>query len=568
MKNREIADIFSHMADILEFKGDNAFRINSYRKASRVIKDLAEDIEVLAKEDRLGDIPGIGSGMAEKINQYIKVGKIDKYEEIKKGVSEGLIKMLEVPGMGPKTVALVYKELKIKGIPELEKAIHDGKLRELPGMGEKKEENILRGIRLLKEIGKRILLGVALPIVDEMVGNLKKKGISLVSPAGSLRRMKESIGDIDILVGANKGSEIIRDFVSQPNVKEVLASGDTKGSVIVEGGIQVDIRVVEPDSFGAALQYFTGSKAHNIHLREIAKLKGLKVNEYGVFRGEKKIGGSQEEDIYKILGLEWIPPVLREDRGEIDSSSKGQLPRLISEKDIKGDLHVHSEWSDGTARIDDLARAAKDMGYDYIAIADHSQSIKIAGGLSPKELEEQIEEIKKINKKLKDFTILRGSEVDIKNDGSMDFPNKLLEKLDIVIGAIHTGFKQDKKTLTKRITTAMKNPNVDIIAHPSGRLIGSREPYEIDMEEILHVAGDTKTALEINAYYDRLDLDDIWSHRAKEMGIKLTIGTDSHHIDQLWMMRLGVGVCGRAWLEKGDVLNTFSLEDLMKYLTK
>lgn len=568
MKNREIADIFEQMADILEFKGDNVFRINSYRKAARVLKDLTEDIEVLAKEGRLGNIPGIGSGMIEKINQYLAKGKIDKYEEIKKDVPSGLVKMLQIPGMGPKTVALVYKELGIKDIPELEKAINDGKLRNLPGMGEKKEENILRGIRLLKETGQRILLGVALPIVEGMVENLRKKGITLVSPAGSLRRMKETIGDIDILVGATSGKEIIRDFVSQPNVKEVLAMGDTKGSVIVEGGIQVDIRVVEPDSFGAALQYFTGSKAHNIHLREIAKSRGLKINEYGVFKGNKKIGGAKEEDVYKILGLEWIPPVLREDRGEIDFAIQNKLPRLITDEDIKGDLHVHSEWSDGSARIEDIAKRAKEMGYSYIAITDHSQSIKIAGGLTPKELEEEIEEIKRINKKLKDFTILTGSEVDIKNDGSLDFPDKLLERLDIVIGAIHTGFKQDKKTLTKRLTTAMKNPNVDIIAHPSGRLIGAREPYEVDMEEILKVALDTGTALEVNAYYDRLDLDDIWARRAHQIGVKLAIGTDAHHIDQLWMMRLGVGVCGRAWLGKEDVLNTYPLEDLIKYLTK
>lgn len=568
MKNREIADIFEHMADILEFKGDNAFRINSYKKASRVLKDLTEDIEALAREDRLKDIPGIGSGMAEKINQYISTGKIDKYEEIKRDVPEGLIKMLEVPGMGPKTVALVYRELKVKDISELEKVVTSGKLRELPGMGEKKEENILRGIRLLKEAGQRILLGVALPIVDGMVDKLRQKGISLVSSAGSLRRMKETIGDIDILVGAKSGKEIIGEFVHQPNVKEVLASGDTKGSVIVEGGIQVDIRVVEPGSFGAALQYFTGSKAHNIHLREIAKQEGLKINEYGVFKGDRKIGGAKEEDVYKALGLSWIPPVLREDRGEIESAAKGKLPRLVTEKDIKGDFHIHSEWSDGTACIEELARKAQGMGYSYIAIADHSQSVKIAGGLTPKELEEEIEEIKRINKKIKNFAILTGAEVDIKNDGSMDFPDKLLERLDIVLGAIHSGFKQDKKILTKRITTAMKNPNVDIIVHPRGGLIGAREPYDVDMEEVLKVARDTGTALEINAYYDRLDLDDIWAHKAKEMGVRLAIGTDAHHVDQLWMMRLGVGVGGRAWLEKDDILNTLSLPELIKYLTK
>lgn len=568
MKNREIAEIFDHMADILEFKGDNLFRINSYRKAARVINDLTEDIEILSKEDKLKDIPGIGSGMSEKINQYLAEGRIDKYEEIKKEVPDGLIKMLQIPGMGPKTAALVYKELKIKNMQELEKAINEGKVRDLHGMGEKKEENILRGIRLLKEAGERILLGVALPIAEAMINNLKKKGISLVSCAGSLRRMKETIGDIDILVGAKTGKEIIKDFVSQPNVKEILASGDTKGSVIVEGGLQVDIRVVDPESFGSALQYFTGSKAHNIHLREIAKAKGLKLNEYGIFKGERKTGGADEEEIYKALGLDWIPAVLREDRGEIESALSGRLPKLVSEKDIQGDLHVHSEWSDGTSGIQDLAKEAKRRGYSYIAITDHSQSTKIAGGLTTKELEKQIEEIKKINKKMKDFRILCGSEVDIKNDGSMDFPDELLKKLDIVIGSIHTGFKQDRKIITKRIVTAMKNQNVDIIAHPTGRLIGAREPYDVDLEEVLKTASETNTALEINAYYDRLDLDDIWARKAKEMGVMIAIGTDTHHIDQLWMMRLGVGVAGRAWLEKKDVLNTMSYEKISQYLTK
>lgn len=568
MKNREIADIFSHIADILEFTGDNTFRINSYKKASMAINEITEDIEILAREDKLKDISGIGAGMAEKINQYLSEGKIDKYEELKKEVPDGVIKMLKIPGMGPKTTALVYKALKVKDILELEEAINAGKLRELPGMGEKKEGNILRGIRLLKEAGKRILLGVALPIAETMANNLKEKGVRLVSPAGSLRRMQQTVGDIDILAGAAKGEEIINDFVSQPNVKEVLAKGGTKGSVIVEGGIQVDLRVVPAESFGAALQYFTGSKAHNIRLREMAKIKGFKLNEYGIFKGDKKLAGAKEEDVYAVLGLPWISPLLREDRGEIDAAVKGILPELIKEDDIVGDLHIHSEWSDGAAKIEDLVKAAKGRGYKYIALTDHSQSLKIAGGLNPKELEKQIDEIKKINGKSKDFKILCGSEVDIKNDGSMDFPDRLLEKLDIVLGAVHTGFKQDKKILTKRITTAMKNPHVDVIVHPSGRLIGAREPYDLDMEEVLKVARDTNTALEINAYYDRLDLDDVWARRAKQMGVKLTIGTDSHHVDQMWMMRLGVAVAGRAWLEKGDVLNTLTYEDLIKYLTK
>jgi DNA polymerase (family 10) len=568
MKNREIADIFEHMADILEFQGDNLFRVNSYKKAARILNDLAEDIEILSKEDRLREIPGIGEGMAEKIIQYLEKGVIDKYEEIKKGVPDGLIKMLAIPGMGPKTAALIYKELHIKNIEELEKAIEEEKLRELPGMGEKKEENILRGIRLLKESGGRILLGVALPVANEMVASLKNKGVLLAGYAGSLRRMRETIGDIDILAGAEDGNNIIKSFVSQPGVRNVIVSGDTKASIIVENGVQVDLRVVSPDCFGSAMQYFTGSKAHNVHLREIAKAKGLKLNEYGLFKGEKKVSGESEEDIYQILGMDWIPPVLREDRGEIEAAISRKLPELVAEKDIRGDLHVHSKWSDGTTTIEEIAKAAKEKGYSYIAITDHSQSLKIAGGLTPEEMEEQIEEIRKINKKLKDFKILCGCEVDIKNDGSMDFPDSLLSELDVVLGAIHAGFKQDKKTLTKRILKAMENTNVDIIVHPTGRLIGARDPYDVDMDAVLKAAKDTSTALEINCYYDRLDLNEIWARKGKEIGVKFALGTDSHHIDQLWMMQLGVGIARRSWLEKKDILNSIQAGDLIKYLTK
>ena len=503
--------------------------------------------------------------MAENINQYLKSGKIAKYAEIKKGVPVGILKILTIPGMGPKTAALLFKEKGIKDINQLERAVKAGALRELPGMGKKKEENILRGIRLQQEMKGRILLGVAVPVVEEMIASLKKKGLPLVSPAGSLRRMKESLGDIDILVGAKGGKKIIADFVRQAGVKEVLASGDTKGSVIMEGDLQVDIRVVQPSSFGAALQYFTGSKAHNIRLREIAKGRGLKINEYGIFKGQKKIGGKREEDIYRILKLDWIPPVLREDRGEIEAARSSGLPRLVQLKDIKGDLHGHSNWSDGTATLAEIAEAGKKMGYQYIVVSDHSQSLKIAGGLSPGELEEQIRRIKELNKRLKGITLLSASEVDIKNDGSLDFPDKLLAKLDLVIGAIHSGFKQDEKTITSRIIKAMQNPNLDIIAHPTGRLIGAREAYQINLEEVFKAARDTQTAMEINSYYDRLDLNDVFCRQAKEKGVKLALGTDSHHPDQLWMIQLGLATAQRGWLEKNDILNTMSINELRKW---
>jgi len=557
------------MADILEFKGDNPFKINAYRKAGRVLKDLTEDIEKLAREGKLKDLSGVGSGIAKKIEEYLNTGRVSKYEEVKEGVTEGLIELLKIPDLGPKTLALLHKEMGIKNMAELEEALQSEQARTLPGMGAKKAENILRGIRLLKESGGRIPLGVALPLVDDVIELLKGKGIVReIFPAGSLRRFRETIGDIDLLATGKDGTKIIEEFTHLPVVTEVLAAGKTKGSVITHGGTQVDLRVVPGESFGAALQYFTGSKAHNVRLREIAKSQGLKINEYGVFRGEKRIGGSTEEEVYRILGLPWIPPELREDRGEIEAAMKGNLPSLVELADIKGDLHVHSNWSDGSATLEELAEQAKGLGYEYLLIADHSFAVRIAGGLSPEELLRQIEEIKKVNHKLKGITLLAGTEVDIRSDRSLDFPDEVLEKLDVVVAAVHSGFKQDVHTMTKRILGALENPHVDILAHPTGRLIGGREPYAVDINEILSRSAATGTALEINAYYERLDLSDLNCREAKKRGAKMIISTDAHQPHQLGWMRLGVAVARRGWLEKGDVLNTLPLERFLNSLKR
>ncbi|TKJ33601.1 DNA polymerase III, partial [bacterium (candidate division B38) B3_B38] len=416
MKSRELADIFDKMADIMEFKGDNPFKINAYRKAARVLKDLTEDIEKLAQEGKLKDLSGVGSGIAKKIEEYLKTGRMSKYEEVKEGVPDELIELLKIPDLGPKTLALLHKEMGIKNMTELEEALQSEQVRDLPGMGAKKAENILRGIRLLKESRGRIPLGVALPLVDEVIELMKTKGIVReIFPAGSLRRCRETIGDIDLLATGKDGTRIIEEFTHLPMVTEVLAAGKTKGSVITHGGTQVDLRVVPGESFGAALQYFTGSKAHNVRLREIAKDQGLKINEYGVFRGEERIGGSTEEEVYRILGFPWIPPELREDRGEIEAAMEGGLPSLVELADIKGDLHVHSNWSDGSATLEEIAEQAKRLGYEYLLIADHSFAVRIAGGLSPEELLNQIEEIKKVNQKLKGITLLAGTEVDIRS---------------------------------------------------------------------------------------------------------------------------------------------------------
>lgn len=566
MKNKELADLFNKMADILEFKNENPFKISAYRKASRVLGDLTQEIQEIAESGELKKVPGIGEGMAQKIEEYLKTGKISKYEEAKKGISDELIAMMEIPGMGPKTLALIHKERGIGNLSELEKAIEEGSLIDLPGMGEKKAENIKRGIELLKASKGRMNLGVAFPLAKRVVETLREKtGSKKIEWAGSLRRMRENIGDIDILATGPNREKIIHAFTHLPDIKEVLASGETKASIIVEGGVQIDLRVVEEDSYGAALQYFTGSKGHNIHLRGIAKTKGIKINEYGVFRGNKKIGGKEEQEVYKALGMDWIEPELREDRGEIEAAQKKRLPKLVEEPEIRGDLHIHSKASDGTASIEEIAKAAQKRGYQYVAICDHSKSLKIAHGLDETRLLKQIEEIERINEKLKGFQILKGTEVDILTDGKIDLPDKVLEKLDYVVAAVHSGFKQEKEKMTKRIVRALENPFVHCLAHPSGRLLGARAPYEVDLDEVMEAAKKHGKALEINATLERLDLDDIHSRKAKEMGIKLAIGTDSHHLDQLWMISLGVGVARRGWLESQDLLNTLSLKEILKW---
>ena len=557
------------MADILEFKGENPFKISAYRKASRIIGDLTQDIEEIAEKERLKDVPGIGEGMAEKIVEYLKIGKISKFEEIKKEVSDELIAIMDIPGMGPKTLAMLHKEKKISNLSQLEKAAENGSLIGLPGIGEKKVENIKRGIELLKQSKGRMNLGIAFPVAKRIVETLREKtGSQKIEWAGSLRRMKENIGDIDILATGRDHEKIVYAFTHLPEVKEVLASGETKASVIVEGGIQIDLRVVEEDSCGAALQYFTGSKGHNIRLRGIAKAKGIKINEYGVFKGGKKIGGNEEKEVYRCLGMDWIEPELREDRGEIEAAQEGRLPKLIHESEIKGDLHVHSKWSDGTSSIEEIARSAQKRGYQYVVICDHSKSLRIAHGLDEARLMKQIEEIDRLNEKLKGFQILKGSEVDILTDGTLDLSEKVLEKLDFVVAAIHSGFKQDQEKMTKRIIRALENPLIHVIAHPSGRLLGTRDPYEVEIEGLMEAAKKYGKALEINAYFERLDLDDIHCRKAKEMGIQVAIGTDSHHLDQMWMISLGVAVARRGWLEAPDILNTLSLKGILKWCYK
>lgn len=558
-KNIEIADIFDKIADALEFKGDDSFRIGAYRKAARILREYPEDIEEVWKRGEIQKVPGIGKGMAEKIEEYLKTGKMKKYEEAVKDIPEGLLQLLEIPNLGPKTLNLAYTKLGVKNLQDLEKVIENGELAKLFRMGEKKVENIKKGIELFKQGRERIPIGIALPIVDEIINELKKY-CEKIEPAGSLRRMRETVGDIDILATGKDNLKIIEEFTKLPIVKEVLAKGDTKASIIVKtNNLQVDLRVVGSDCFGSALQYFTGSKAHNIKLRGMAKDKGLKISEYGVFKGETKIAGEDEEQVYRALGLIWIPPELREDRGEVEAALKGELPLLVEEKDIKGDLHVHSKYSDGVETIEEIAIAAKNMGYEYIGIADHSKTSKIAGGLDEDTLKRRNEEIDRVNEKIKGIKVLKGMEVDILSDGSLDYSDKILEELDFVIASIHQGFK---KNVTERIKRAIENPYVDIIAHPTGRLLSGREGYEVNIDEIIEYAAKYNVALEINCYIDRLDLNDINILKAKSKNVLLALGTDAHNIGMLKYIRFGIGMARRGWLEKKDLLNTYKWEEM------
>jgi DNA polymerase (family 10) len=576
MKNAVISEIFNQMADIMEILGEDRFRINSYRKVARVIGEIPTDIEELLAGDQLAKVPGIGKSSLAKIEEFIKSGTVTAHQELLEKIPPELLELLNIPGFGPKGVKAVYEQLKVTSIAELQAAIDDGSLAELAGFGDKKAAAIARGIAFLEKSTGRIRLDLALEASHLVMRFLRDMaGIIKSQTAGSLRRCAETIGDVDILVAAKKGKDfgkaggqIIQAFTNADFVQEVLASGPTKGSAIIQApsaAVHVDVRVVPQESFGAAAQYFTGSKEHNVRLREIAVKKKLKLNEYGLFKGDKIVAGSVEEEIYQKLGLDYVEPLLREDRGEVEAAKNHSLPELIDPEDIVGDFHMHTIASDGNCDILELAEEAKAWGYKYICITDHSKSSAIANGLSARQLSRQIKEISKINEKVKGIAILAGSEVDILADGSLDFEDKLLADLDLVIASVHSGLAGPRQKVTMRTLKAMDNPYVTCIGHPTGRLIGQREAMDLDIAAVINHAAQTHTALEVNANPWRLDLKDIHCRMAIEAGVKLAIGTDAHSTNGLGLMSYGVATAGRGWVTKSDVLNTLSLAKLKSW---
>lgn len=580
MTNNILAKIFYEIALYLEME-DVPFKPQAYESAAMALEGLSEDVVDIYKkggQKAVEEIPGVGKSIAEKIIEYINTGKIKYYEDFKKKIPVNIGELTSIEGVGPKMVRDLWKYLKIKNIEDLERAAREGKIRDLPNFGEKTEQNIIEGIEFLKRSKGRFLLSEILPKAREIEKALSSlKEIEQISVAGSVRRMKETIGDVDFLITIGGGKEkqeksakkIMDFFVSLPGVIKVWGKGTTRSSVRMEEGFDVDLRILAKKSFGSALQYFTGSKEHNIKTRTIALEKDLKLNEYGVFKGRKMIAGWNEVGVYRVIGLPWIAPELRENRGEIEASLAGKLPKIIGYNDIRGDLHVHCNWNGGADSIEVLANEAMKIGYEYIGISDHTKFLRIENGLDEKQIEERNKEIDKINAKLENrnlkFKILKGCEANILDDGKVDINDKTLAKLDYVIAGIHSRFKMPKEKMTERIIRAMKNPHIDIISHPTGRILKKRDEYQIDFDKILKVARQTGKILEINAWPQRLDLCDTNIKKAKEAGVKMIINTDSHQKDQLYFMEYGVSQARRGWAEKNDIINTLPLQGLIKF---
>lgn len=577
LENTDIAKIFYEIADILEIKDEDRFRVRSYRNAGLVIEGLSESLKSLydrGGEGGLTGIPGIGVSTRAKIMEILTTGRCKYHDDLLKEFPPSLLEILRISGVGPKKAAFLYKELGISSIDLLEKAAKEEKIRDLPGFGEVTEQKMLKGISSLRATANRFKLAMALTYAESFRDHIKTvKGAIDVMPAGSLRRWKETIGDIDILVTCTDPKAVTDAFVSHPEVGEVIARGPTKSTVMLKAGVQVDIRVLEKKSFGAALQYFTGSKAHNVALRDRAKRMGLKISEYGVFDEKGRwVAGEKEEDVYQAVGLPWIIPELRENMGEIDAAEEGRLPVPLNFSDLKGDLHVHTKESDGGYTLEEMADAAMKMGYEYIAVTDHSKAVAIARGLDEERVIAQIKLIDEFNaglkRKRRKFRVLKGTEVDIRPDGTLDHPDSILKKLDVVVGAIHSRFNMTSSEMTERIIKGIRSGFLNVLAHPTGRLINSRDPYPVDMGRVMDAAKEYGVAVELNSYPDRLDLNEAHLKLAKDKGVRVAISTDSHSIHHLQNVHYGIHMARRGWIEKKDVLNARPLKELLELLEK
>ena len=572
MNNRQLADTFSLVADLSEIKGEIIYKTLAYRKAAESLMGLGREASEYWKEGKLEDIPGVGKAISEKIDELLTTGKLGFLEKLKAEIPASLAEWIKVPSLGPKKIGLIYKTLGITTLAELEAAAKEGKLRDLPGMGAKSESAILEGLASLARRGNRIPLGRAYPLALEIIAQLEKvKGVVEAHPAGSLRRMRPTIGDLDIAVAAKDSTAVMDAFVGLPRVLRVLGRGDTKASVEFTDGVRAQVWVHPPEEFGTALVYATGSKDHNVRLRELALAKNLSLSDHSFLKmkGKGEILCATEEEVYETLGMAWVPPELREDRGEIQAAKANKLPKLIEVKDIKADLQTHSTWSDGKLTMLEMARAAAKRGIKVIAFTDHSASLGVTGGLKMEDHKKQAAEIKKIQKQLGDsILVLHASEVEIKADGTLDYPDEFLATLDLVLASMHTSLRQPREKVTERVINAIRNPHVDIIGHPTGRLIPDREGADLDMDAVLKAAAETGVALEINASPYRLDLEDIYARRAKDMGIPLSINTDSHSEADFDMLPYGVATARRGWVTKNDVINCWPKDKLLKWLKK
>jgi len=568
--NADITAIFNEIADLLEIQGANPFRIRAYRNAARILGDLPQEARVLVeKGDNLTRLPGIGSDLAGKISEIVTTGHCSLLDRLRRELPPAVTELLKIPSLGPKRVKALYHDLDVQTVEQLQRAAQDGRIRALHGFGEKTEQNILQAVEAHASQSRRFKLATAAQYAEALRAFLQAvPGVQQVTVAGSFRRMRETVGDLDILVTAAPDSPVMQRFTGYDEVAEVYSAGETRASVLLKCGMQVDLRAVAQESYGAALHYFTGSKAHNIAIRRSAQQLGLKINEYGVFRGAKRIAGDSEEAVYRAVGLPYIPPELREDRGEIEAARAGRLPKLVELADLRGDLHAHSKASDGHDSLHDMALAAKEMGLEYLAITEHSRRLTVAHGLDPLQLAKQCDEIDRLNAELDGITLLKGIEVDILEDGSLDLPDAVLARLDLVVGAVHSRFDLSRAKQTERILRAMDHPHFTLLAHPSGRLIEKREPYDVDMLRIIRHARQRGCFLELNAHPERLDLLDSQCQSAREEGVLVSINSDAHSTFDFANLRYGVGQARRGWLEKKDVLNTRPLAALRKLLRR